>query len=280
MRVKSWLIVIATLALANCSAINIVYNNASSFIAAEIDDAFDLSDTQEEQVDAALQRFFEWHRQRELPRYREMLDDAALAIADGISAQEYLVIYDAVRDAFQRSLLRLIDELHGLAATLTPAQIDHYDQYFRERSEKHRDYLEMSAQQREIYNEEWVIDKMEDWFGNFDELQRERIATRLHQLPEVRLAWLKVREARHQAFLAALRKAVDSGLPRQQLQHILLDPGSEYARVYEPQRIAYRQAFAEMIEEVSDWLSKAQIRHAVERLHEYEEVVIELQLND
>jgi hypothetical protein len=34
-----------------------------------------------------------------------------------------------------------------------------------------------------------------------------------------------------------------------------------------------------MIEEVSGWLDRAQIRHAVERMHEYEKIVIELQQN-
>jgi len=273
------LVVVATLTLGGCSAVNIVYNNAPTFAAGEIDDAFDLNDAQSVQVDAALERFFDWHRQQELAHYQQMLNDAALAIADGISAAEYLAMYDEVRSAFRRSLLRMIDDLHGLTATLTPAQIDHYDQYFRNRSEKYQDYLEMSSQQRQIFAEEWIIDKLEEWFGELSELQYEKIALRLRQLPEVRLAWINLREARHQAFIDALRKAPGTGLSQQQLQHILLDEDSEYARIYEPQRLAYRQAFAQMIEDVSGWLDKAQIRHAVERMHEYEKIVIELQEN-
>jgi hypothetical protein len=177
-------------------------------------------------------------------------------------------------------VLHLINDLQGLTATLTPAQIDHYDQYFRERSEKYQDYLEMSPQQREIFREEQLIEQLEDWTGKLDELQREKIAARLRQLPQRRLAWIRFREARHQALIAALRKAPDSGLSVQQLQHILLDTSSAYARVYEPQRIAYHQAYARMIEEVSGWLNRAQIAHAVERLREFEEMVIELQEND
>jgi len=274
------LVIAATLALASCSAINIVYDNAPTFVASEVDDAFDLNDAQNVQVDAALQSFFDWHRQQELARYQQMLNDAALAIADGISAAEYLAIYDAVRSAGKRSLLRMIDELHGLTATLTPAQIDRYDQYFRERSEKYQDYLEMSSQQRQIFTEEWIIDKMEEWFGELEDLQYEKIVARLRQLPEVRVAWIAFREARHQAFIDALRKAPGTGLSKQQLQHILLDTDSEHARAYEPQRLAYRQAFAQMLADVSGWLGKAQIRHAVERMREYEKIVIELQDND
>jgi len=273
------LVVAATLAMASCSAIDIVYNNAPSFVGGEIEDALDLDDEQRVQVDAGLQRFFDWHRQQELPRYREMLDHAALPIGEGIGAAEYLAIYNDVHAAWERSLLRLIDDLHGLTASLTPAQIDHYDQYFRERSEKYQDFLEMSLQQREIFTEEQNIEQLEHWTGKLEELQIEKIAARLRQLPQRRLAWIDFREARHHALIAALRKAPDSGLSVQQLQHILLGTSSEYARIYEPQRIAYHQAYAQMIEAVSGGLNRAQIAHAVERLREFEEIVIELQEN-
>jgi hypothetical protein len=276
---RTWLVVAATLAMAGCSAIDIVYNNAPSFVGGEIEDALDLDDEQRVQVDAGLHRFFDWHRQQELPRYRKMLDHAALAIEDGISAAEYLSIYNDVHAAWERSLLRLIDDLHGLTASLTPAQIDHYDQYFREHSEKYQEFLEMSPQQREIFTEEQSIEQLEDWTGKLEELQLEKIAARVRQLPQRRLAWIHFREARHQAMIAALRKAPDGGLSVQQLRHILLDSSSEYARVYEPQRIAYHQAYAQMIETVSGWLNKSQIAHAVERMREFEEIVIELQEN-
>jgi hypothetical protein len=273
------LVVGATLALASCSAIDIVYNNAPSFVGGEIEDALDLDDEQRAQLDARLQRSFDWHRQQELARYRVMLSDAALAIEDGISAEEYLAIYNDVHAAWERSLLRLIDDLHGLTAILTPAQIDSYDQYFRERSEKYQDYLEMSPQQREIFNTTQAIEQLEDWTGKLEDLQLEKITARLRQLPQRRMAWIYFREARHQALIAALRKAPGKGLSVKQLQYILLDNASEYARVYEPQRIAYYQAYAQMIEEVSGWLNKAQIAHAVERMREFEEIVVELQQN-
>jgi hypothetical protein len=275
----TWLVVVATLALGSCSAINIVYNNAPSFVGGEIEDALDLNDEQRVQLDARLQRSFDWHRQQELARYRVMLNHAALAIEDGISAEEYLAIYNDVHAAWERSLLRLIDDLHGLTATLTAAQIDSYDRYFRERSEKYQDYLEMSPQQREIFDTEQILEQLEDWTGRLEELQLEKITARLRQLPQRRLAWINYREARHQALIAALRKAPDSGLSAQQLQHILLDTSSEYARAYEPQRIAYHQAYAQMIEAVSGWLNRAQIAHAVERMREFEDIVIELQQN-
>jgi hypothetical protein len=266
-------VLVATLLLASCSAINFAYNNAPGFVASEFDDAFHLDDAQKARLDDKLKQFFAWHRQHELTRYREFLDHAALTIGDGITAQEVLELGDSLRDTWRRSLAQAVDHLGGLAATLTPQQIESYQQYFREKSASYDDYLEMSKQQREIYRVKRGLERLQDWFGNFDELQRERISLRLQQLPDNDLAWIDYREARQQALLHALRAAPGEDLTSQ-LKFILMDPASEHARIYEPERSAYWQAYASMIEDISsNLLSKAQLRHAVERLRDYVEIV-------
>ena len=270
----------AALLLGGCGAIEFAYDNAPSLVASEIDDAFDLTDEQGMQVDAGLQRFFAWHRQRELPLYRELLGDAALKIADGISAGELLEFGDGVRAAWQRSLERAIDELGELAPTLTPQQVANYEEYFRDRSEKYVDYLEMSLQQREIDRVKRNMKRLESWFGKFDEFQEERIRERLQRLPDLRPAWISFRAARQQALLQALRAAPQQGLSRQQLKSILLEYESEYAVAYEKARSDYWQAYAVAIEEIGRGLSQAQLRHAVERLHYFAEIVDEISADD
>jgi hypothetical protein len=266
----------ATLSLASCSAITFAYNNAPSFVAGEFDDAFGLDDAQQKQLDAGLQQFFAWHRQHELPRYQKFLNAAAITIADGITAPELLELSADLRLAWQRSLSRVIDDLDGLALTLTPAQIEHYQRYFHADSEDYRDYLQMSAQQREIYRVQRGMKRLEGWFGKFDEFQRDKISLRLQQLPEFYPAWITYRESRQQTLMDALRKAKTEGLSRQQLKFILLDPTSDYARAFELARVTYWQSYAQMIEDISAWLSKRQLHHAAERLQDYAAVVVDL----
>jgi len=269
-------ITIATLLTAGCSAISYAYNNAPSFIADELDDAFDLDDAQKQQLDERLPVFFAWHRQHELPRYQQTMNVAAVNIADGITAAEFLEISADLRLAWRRLLTQAIEDFGDLAVTLSPAQIEHFEQYFREDAEEHRDYLQMSTQQREIFRVKRAIKRLQKWFGKFDERQREKIGLRLKQLPEFHPAWTTYREARQQALVDALRAAATEGLSRQQLTFILLDPASDYASAFEPARKAYWQAYAEMIEEIGDRLSKAQLQHAVRRLQNYADTVADL----
>jgi hypothetical protein len=273
-------VTIATLLTAGCSALGFAYNNAPSFIASELDDAFDLDEAQQHQLDLGLQKFFAWHRQQELPRYQQTMTVAATTIADGITAAEFLEINAALRLAWQRSLTQAIDDIGDLALTLSAAQIDNFQQYFHDESEEYRDYLQMSAQQREIFRVQRGLKRLQDWFGKLDESQREKISLRLQQLPEFYPAWISYREARQQALLGALRAAATEGLSRQQLKFILLDPASDYARRFEPVRSAYWQSYAQALEDIGGLLRKSQLRHAVNRLQDYADTVADLASNN
>lgn len=270
------LLTICTLLAAGCSAIGFAYNNAPPYIASELEDAFDLDDTQRRELDTRMQQFFSWHRQQELSRYQQVLDDAALNAADGISAPEFLQFKEGLRLAFRRLLEQAIISFGDMGLTLTPAQIDHYEQYYREISAEYYDYLEMSLQQREIYREEQAIERLENWFGPFDANQLKKIRPRLRQLPEFYEVWIKFREERQQALVTALRAAPTEGLSEQQLKAILLDPETDYARAFEVERNAYWEVYAKIVEEISDGLSKAQLKHAIERLRKYAEAFEDL----
>jgi hypothetical protein len=277
---RACFVIIAALLLAGCGAINFAYDHAPSLVGNEFENAFDLDDVQQTRLDEALQEFFAWHRQFELARYRQFMDSAALAVANGLSANEVLALRADFMLAVQRSVTRMIDDVGPIAATLTPAQIDHYQQYFRDDAADHEDYLEMSLQQREIHRVERNMKRLQNWFGTFDELQREKIALRLQRLPDLYPAWISYREARQQALLDALRKAASDGLSTRQLQFILLDPASDHARAYEPARNAYWNAYAQALAEISASLDKSQLEHAVSRLQNYSEMVAEIMQDD
>ena len=73
------------LVLAGCGMIDLAYNNAPNIVASKFDDAFDLNDAQNDQLDSRLDQFFEWHRKEELARYQQLLEHTALAVSVGIT---------------------------------------------------------------------------------------------------------------------------------------------------------------------------------------------------
>jgi hypothetical protein len=261
------------LLLGSCSLAGMAYNKAPYFVASELEDAFDLDQAQLDQLDSRLQQFFAWHREEELTRYREFLERAAVATADGITAAEFLSLQKNITDARDRSLEKAIDSLGDLAVSLTPQQIESYEQYHREGSEEFLDYLEKSAQQREIYRVERAYSRLESWFGDFDYFLEQKINARLRTVPDIYQPWFEFREQRHQALVRALRDNTGKTVDRQRLKAVMLDPDTDYARAFEPVRQAYWREYAAAVEEISSWLSDRHRQHAVTRLQKYAGIV-------
>lgn len=272
----SWFAVLCMLMLTNCSMIDLAYNNAPSFVAGELNEAFDLNESQSRQLDSSLELFFSWHRKEELGHYQQLLERASRSVADGITAAEFLKLNHDIRSAWRRSLAKAIDNLGYLALTLKPEQIEHYQGYYRERSEEYRDYLEMSAQQREIYRVSRSFDLLEKWFGEFDFILEDKVMARLQQVPDFYEPWIRYQDARQQALVGALHNAAKNGLTPQELKTILLDPSTEYARSFEPARRSYWQAYAAAFEDINAWLSNGQRQQVVSKLQQYARIAARL----
>lgn len=262
-----------TLLLAGCSMIDLAYNNAPTLVSGELEDVLDLDSGQIDQLDQRLDRFFVWHREQELVRYKDLLDRAVLAADDGIDANEFMELNRGIRLAWQRSVEKAIDSLGDLALTLTPEQIDAFDLYYQESSERFVDYLEKSEQQREIYRVDRSMKRLENWFGDFDDLLEARIRTRLQQLPDMYQPWMRYREQRHAAVMDLLNGAADNGLTSAQLKAVLLDPSTDYAREFEPARLGFWQAFAEAFEDINSWLDESHRKRMLSRLQNYARTV-------
>ena len=276
-RLKRLFIVLIPLSLISaCSMISIAYDNAPSFVAGEFDDAFDLDSIQSEQLEASLQRFFQWHRDEELQRYQQLLDAAARNAADGITAGEILRLVEDLRSARRRALERALDDFGGLAASLSPAQIEHFERYYREDLKDDQAYLQKSLQQREIYRVERNLDRLQKWFGGFDESLETRVRARLLPLPDIYEPWIQYREARHKAVVAALNDNSDPASTQARLKRVLLDPDTDYSRRFHSARNEYWRAYAAAIEDINGWLDKHHRRAAIDRLQRYARVISNL----
>lgn len=275
--VHLFLLTMALLALAGCSLPKFAYEQAPGYVADKIDEAFDLDESQSAVLDERLQRFFVWHRQQELRQYREVLQRAVRDSSDGVRADEFMRLQQEVRAAWGRVVEKAIDSFGDLALTLTPAQIDSYEDYWNRRSRKYAEYREMTAQQRETYRVERNFERLEDWFGDFDDFKAERVRERLRRLPDNYESWIRYREARHQALIAALRDAQHGNLDLARLKTVMLGEDTDYARVYEPSRQAYWQAFAAAFEDISGWVDARQRQRLVSKLEDYARIVDDLE---
>ena len=264
------------LLLAACSSANFAYNNAPRYIANQFEDAFDLNPDQTGQLDTQIQQFFVWHRKEELGRYQESLRQAATTAENGFSAEEFLRVVDDIRRAWKRSLAMVIDNIGGLATTLSPEQIKHFEAYYRETTNPDEDYFEKPPEQRRLLRAELSLERLQGWYGDFDNALEDRVLARLQQLPNAYEPWLEFRDAQVSEMVRIFSTAPSPDVMRTQLHDLLLNPDHPISREFEPTRVAYWKAYAEMLEEINGWLTPEQQLKAVTRLQKFARMVSDI----
>lgn len=257
------------LLLAACSSANFAYNRAPGFISDEFEQAFDLNPDQTEQLDSKVRQFFTWHRKVELGRYQLLLKQAATDAENGISADEFLRIIAEVRGIWNRSMNKAIDEMGDLATTLSPQQISHFESYYRESLEDDDNYLERKPDRRQVIRATRSLERLEGWYGDFDNALEDRLFTRLQELPNAYEPWLEYRDAQITELVRIFASASDTQSMQTQLRYLLLDPQHPITQKFEPTRAAYWKAYGQMLEEINGWLTPEQQQNAVDRLERY-----------
>ena len=225
-----WILIIT--ALAGCSSTSLVYNNADWLIRSKIDDYFPLSGRQQRQLKRDIKTFFEWHRQQELVEYSDVLTQFNQQFADGLTLQELDLFLDKLSAARVRFAKASLQSASLFLSTVTIEQIDYFDQDFTEKQTEKAESLNLSSQ--EYMDESYInfVDKLEDWFGDFDDSQLTRLRAISDIRPDKRQYWFDQSELRHQRFSILLRRKPGREEIEQYLlnRFIVLNQDDEQAR--------------------------------------------------
>ncbi|MEM8660102.1 MAG: DUF6279 family lipoprotein [Pseudomonadota bacterium] len=190
-----WLLLTSLVFLGACSSTTFVYNQLDTIVPWYVDDYVDLDREQREQLDAELEIFLAWHRQQELPRYVQLLDQVDTTLGTPVTTQEIADLYAEMEVAFARleeeSLVWLLD----LGASLTDQQVEELLVYMQERQEEFKEeYLSRTDEEyrEKVYDN--LKDNFSDYMGRLDKQQRERLQLASQEMERTDALWLQERE--------------------------------------------------------------------------------------
>ena len=214
MRLAALLLTVALSAtLAGCSAVRMAYDGAPWLVLRAMDRWMDLDDLQEEQAQVELEAFLVRHRQQELPSVVHTLRRIKEMAADGFDSNEIDWSAETVIALYRRTIAALIPAISPTLRRLRPEQIDTLRNALDERSEKHRrKYLSPDPAEREAHRVEFAVDRIEQWVGDLNDAQVERIRSRWAELPDSGKLWLAYRQSKQNDILPALSAGISAEL--------------------------------------------------------------------
>jgi Family of unknown function (DUF6279) len=219
MRMKSrsiigWaLALLAALVLAGCSVLRIGYSQAPMLAYFWIDGFVDINEAQRPPLRESIDRWFDWHRRTEMPRYAALLVRAQREVMEPRLTTDQLCAW---RDEAQRRLDAALDEatpaIAALMVSLTPEQIRHMERKLAKDGEELRnDFAQADRSERAQGAFKRTLERYENLYGRLDDTQRGRLAELLASSPFDADRWLTERERRNRDLIATLTSVAAGG---------------------------------------------------------------------
>jgi len=169
----AWL---ALLVLGGCGVLRFAYNHADVFLRWQLGRYLDVHGAEAEELDARIATFVAWHRANALPQYVQLLGEASKRFERGLSQADLVWGYDSVQAQLREGARVGAGHIAGLLDRLTPEQAEHLERRFAEDNRKFaRDNLRGSDEERRRRRAKRNIDRLEEWLGELNEAQIERV---------------------------------------------------------------------------------------------------------
>lgn len=187
---KIWCALAVLLVICGCSTVRFAYENADTYVRWRLGSYLNLQGEDGDWLDDRIDEFHAWHRANELPKYARLAREAEGRTADGISRDDFIWGYDAMRLRARESLRHAVQMVAPLLDRLSPEQIRYMERRIAEDNRQYqRDYLRGSERQRRERRAKLVVDRLEDWVGKLSQDQVKRVrefAERAPLLDEMR----------------------------------------------------------------------------------------------
>lgn len=183
------------LVLTGCSSTTFLYNRLDFLIPWYLGDYVNLNRKQKKTLDDLLQPFLAWHRQDELQRYVELLDQIASDLDGDLTARQVAGHAEQFVEAWERIEVKALEWMLSLGEELSDEQIDQFvEKLWDKQREYEEEYLPRSIEQYHEEAYENLLDSTQDFLGRLDWGQRGILESAAAELQRSDDIWLEERE--------------------------------------------------------------------------------------
>lgn len=188
----------AALLLSGCAnLLRVTYGQGPMLAYWWIDGYVDLNGEQTPRLRDALDRWFDWHRRIELPRYVVLLARAQREVTEPITTQGMCAWRAEAERRLDAAVGEALPAASALIVSLAPEQLRHLQaKLAKDGTELRRDFAQADRTQRQERSFKRALERFENFYGRLDEAQRARLAKELAASPFDAERWLAERERR------------------------------------------------------------------------------------
>jgi hypothetical protein len=247
----------------------------------EVEEYVDLTSEQQDKFDIIIESFLVWHRQQELPRYRDQLSLlSTLTNQQTMTPELWLKQVSMAKAHWSRIFDFVMPDLLPILASLSDEQVDQVlTQLKKEQKELIEEYAGKDQAELIIDSDKRIAKKLSEWTGDITDAQKDII----HQANTQRLAtldmWLEYRHEWLSQFEQAMKRRQQTDYFTQQMKLLMISPDELKSEVYRDNVTENTRKFGSMLIALNQTFSQKQRKHFDKKLAELVEDLTELHLD-
>ncbi len=204
---RVFLICLFMVTLAGCSSTTFLYNRLDFILPWLLGDYVRLDSAQKVYLKQQLDPFLDWHREEELPRYIDLIEQIERTLDDPVTVTQVEAIVAEFERAWARVERRGVGLLLDLGERLDDEQMAEFlDALFEKQQELQEKYLERSDE--EYYKDAYdnFTDSAQDFLGRLSSEQKLAIEQGIAGLWRSDHAWISERAAWNERLSSILQR--------------------------------------------------------------------------
>lgn len=247
----------------------------------EVEEYVELTSDQQDKFDIIIESFLVWHRQQELPRYRDQLSLlSTLTNQQTMTPELWLNQVSMAKAHWSRIFDFVMPDLLPIMASLSDGQVDQIlAQLKKEQQELIEEYAGKDQAELIKDSDKRIAEQLSEWTGDATDEQKNII----HQANTQRLAtldmWLEYRHEWLSQFEQALKRRQQTDYFTQQMKLLMISPDELKSEVYRDNVTENTRKFGSMLITLNQTFSQKQRKHFDKKLAELVEDLTELHLD-
>ena len=283
-RWRLWLL-IGLLTLGGCSILQTVYHQAPKYFLWRSNIAFQYNDAQYELAKSHMRQWFEWQRKQQMPLIARFLNRGKAEVLGNISPALACERREETERWARDGIDQAVPRVAQLVLTLSPRQISHLEDFFKDKNEDFTDdFLGANVQERHQLAAAFVVKWASIIYGDFSDVQRQQLQADLARLPFDAATILKQFQRFQVAYVKLLREGQSQHWSRELMQaHIkalLLDAIDPQDPVRHAEMQRWIQAGCQLAADFHNRTTPAQRAKAAKQMGTWEVDATELSQED
>lgn len=200
-----------------CSVLQLGYDQGRYLAWWWMNSYVDFNRAQKPHVKQAINQWFGWHRNAQLPEYAVWLSAVRGQISDPLTPEQICHWSEELQDMIAPALDYAVDLSVPVVLSLDEAQWRYLERrYIKSNNKLRKKYLQSNPQDRLNASIKRTVKRIENFYGDIDEKQRNLVTASIENSPFNPDAWLSERQRRQQVTLSTLRQLVNEPMPAEQ----------------------------------------------------------------